>query len=329
MPVGRTNRRAFIAALGGAAAWPVVARAQQVPKLPTVGYLDMSSRSTGAAATAAFVQRLRELGWSEGRTVAIKVRWADGRSDRIAEIAAELVRLKVDLIVTSGGAVPAVKQATSDIPIVFAIAADPLGMGLVASLAHPGGNVTGLSIQAPDLAGKRIELFRQVAPNLRRLAIMGNAKHSASVFEMDEAHAAARTLGLEVAPAEIRHATDIEPAFERLRGQVDAYYLCSDALVNDNRYQIAALALTARLPTVSGFREYVEAGGMMSYGTDLLDLYRRAAELVDKILKGAKPADIPVEQPTRFDLVLNLRTAKMLGLKISTQLLARADEVIE
>jgi putative ABC transport system substrate-binding protein len=323
------RRREFIAALGGAAGWPFVARAQQVRKLPTVGYLDMSSRSTGAAATAVFLQRLRELGWREGRTVAIEFRWADGHGERIPEIAAEFVRLKVDLIVTSGGAVPAVKKATSDIPIVFAIATEPLRMGLVASLARPGGNVTGLSIQASELASKRIELFRQAVPSLRRLAIMGNAGYAASVFEMDEAYAAVRRLGLEVAPAEIRRAADIEPAFERLRSRADALYLCSDALVNDNRNKIATSALAAHLPTVSGFREYVEAGGMMSYGTDLPDLYRRAAELVDKILRGARPADIPVEQPTKFDLVINMKTAKALGLNVPFGLLNAADEVIE
>ena len=267
--------------------------ARQAGKLPTIGYLDMRSRSTGAAATAVFVQRLRELGWSEGRTVAIEFRWAEGRSERVAEIAAEFVRLKVDLIVTSGSAVPAAKQATTVIPIVFAIAADPVGMGFVASLARPGGNVTGLSIQAPDLAGKRLELLRQVVPGLRRLAIIGNVGQPASVLEMDETQAAARTLGFEVATSEIRRAADIEPAFEALSGRADALYVCTDALANDNRHRIATLALAARLPTTSGFREYVEAGGMMSYGPNLPPLYRRAAELVDKTsmrLGVAQPA---------------------------------------
>ena len=324
------KRRAFITLLGGAAAgWPLSARAQQAGKLPTIGYLDMSSRSTGALATAVFVQRLRELGWSDGRTVAIEFRWAEGRSERIAEIAAEFVRVKVDLIVTSGAAVPAVKQVTTVIPIVFAIAADPVGMGLVASLARPGGNVTGLSIQTPDLAGKRLELLRQVVPALRRLTIMGNVGHPASVFEMDEAQAAARALALDVARSEIRSAADIEPAFAALGGSADALYVCSDALTNDNRHRIAGLALVAHLPTMFGQWEYVEAGGLMSFGTNSLDLYRRAADYVDKILRGAKPGDIPVEQPTKFDLVVNLITARALGLTIPDSFLWRVDKVIE
>ena len=252
------------------------------------------------------MQRLRELGWIEGRTVAIEYRWAEGRSERFAEIAAEFVRLKVDVIVTSGTAVLAAKQATSVIPIVFAVAGDPVGTGLVASLARPGGNVTGLSIQATDLAGKRLELLREVVPGLRRLAIMANVGNPAAVLEMGEVQATARTLGLEVATFEIRRAEDIAPAFEALKGRADALYVCADPLVNTNRIRINTLALGARLPTMYGFREYVEAGGLMSYGPNFPDLFRRAADFVDKILRGAKPADIPVEQPTKFDLVINL-----------------------
>jgi putative ABC transport system substrate-binding protein len=278
---------------------------------------------------AAFLQRLGELGWNDGRTVAIEYRWAEGRSERYAEFAAELVRLKVDVIVTSGIAVPAAKLATTEIPIVFVIAADPVGSGLVASLARPGGNVTGLSLQAPDLAGKRLELLRQIVPGLRRLAIMGNVGYRASVTEMGDAQAAARTLGLDIATSEIRSAADIEPAFESLRGRADALYVCSDALVNVNQNRIAGLALTARLPTVSGYRDYVQSGGLMSYGPNIPDLCRRAANLVDKILRGAKPADIPVEQPTKFDLFVNLATAKALGITVPRMLLARADELIE
>ena len=279
---------------------------------------------------AAFVQRLRELGWIEGRTVAIEYRWAEGRSERFAEIAAEFVRLKVDVIVTSGtAAVVAAKQATSVIPIVFAAAGDPVGTGLVASLARPGGNVTGLSIQQTDLAGKRLELLREVVPGLRRLAIMANVGNPAAVLEMGEVQAAARTLGLEVATLEIRRAEDIAPAFEALKGRADALYVCADPLVNTNRIRINTLALGARLPTMHGIREYVEAGGLMSYGPNFPDLFRRAADYVDKILRGAKPADIPVEQPTKFDLVINLTTAKALGLDVPPTLLARADEVIE
>ena len=279
------------------------------------GFLGSSTPSAQGQWTAAFVQRLRELGWIEGRTVAIEYRWAEGRSERFAEIAAEFVRLKVDVIVTSGtAAVLAAKQATSVIPIVFAVAGDPVGTGLVASLARPGGNVTGLSIQQTDLAGKRLELLREVVPGLRRLAILANVGNPAAVLEMGEVQAAARTLGLEVATFEIRRAEDIAPAFEALKGRADALYVCADPLVITNRIRINTLALGARLPTMHGVREYVEAGGLMSYGPNFPDLFRRAADYVDKILRGAKPADLPVEQPTKFDLVINLTTAKALGL---------------
>jgi len=275
------------------------------------------------------LRRLADLGWSEGRTVTIEYRWAEGRDDRVAEFAAEFVRLKVDVIVTSGDAVPAIKQVTTAIPIVFAIASYPVATGLVASLARPGGNVTGLTMQVADLAGKRIELLRQVLPDLRRLAIMGNTGYSASVMEMGEAQSAGRMLGLEVATSEIRCAENIERAFEVFKARANAVYVCSDTLVTNNRIQIASLALGARLPTTSGFESFVTAGGLMSYGTSVPAQYRRAAELVDKILRGAKPADIPVERPTTFDLVINLVTAKTLGLPVPRMLLARADKVIE
>ena len=325
------RRREFITLLGGAAAaWPLAARAQQPGKLPTIGFLGAATPAAWGQWVAAFVQRLRELGWIEGRTVAIEYRWAEGRSERYAEIAAEFVRLKVDVIVTQAtAAVLAAKQATSVIPIVFAVAADPVGSGLVASLARPGGNVTGLSIQATDLAGKRLELLREVVPGLRRLAIMANVGDPGAVLEMGEVQAAARTLGLEVATFEIRRAEDIAPAFEALKGRAEALYVCADPLVITNRIRINTLALGARLPTMYGFREYVEAGGLMSYGPNFPDLFRRAADYVDKILRGAKPADLPVEQPTKFDLVINLTTAKALGLTVPPTLLARADEVIE
>jgi putative tryptophan/tyrosine transport system substrate-binding protein len=276
------------------------------------------------------VQRLRELGWIEGRTIAIEYRWAEGRSERAAEIAAELVRLKVDVIVTSGTAtVVAVKQATSVIPVVFASVGDPVGTGLIASLARPGGNVTGLSNQTNDLGSKRLELLREVVPDLRRLAIIANVGNPAAVLEMVEVQAAARTLGLEVATFEIRRAEDIAPAFQALNEHADVLYVVFEPLVNTNRVRINTLALGARLPTVSGFREFVDAGGLMSYGPNNADLFRRAADYVDKILRGAKPADLPVEQPTKFDLVVNLTIAKILGLNVPPTLLARADQVIE
>jgi putative tryptophan/tyrosine transport system substrate-binding protein len=324
------RRREFISLLGGAAAaWPLAARAQQPAKLPTIGVLGVATASAWSDWVSSFVQRLRELGWIEGRTVAIEYRWAGGRSERFAEIAAEFVRLKVDIIVTAGGAVVAAKAATTVTPIVFAVASDPLGSGLVASLARPGGNVTGLSVQVPDVAGKRVELLRELVPSFRTLAIMANVGYPAAVLEMGEIQAAARTLGLEVTVVEIRRAEDIASAFEALKSRAEVLYVCIDPLTDTNRIRINALALGARLPTISGFREDLEAGGLIFYGPNVSDLFRRAAEYVDKILRGAKPGDIPVEQPTKFDLVVNLTTAKALGLKIPESFLLRANEVIE
>jgi ABC-type uncharacterized transport system substrate-binding protein len=324
------KRREFITLLGGAVTWPLAARAQQSPKLPTIGYMGASTPSTEGQRAAAFVKRLQELGWIEGRTIAIEVRWAEGRNERFAEIAAEFVHLKVDVIVTAGtAAVASAKRETSLIPIVFAVAGDPVGTGLVASLARPGGNVTGLSLQTTDLVGKRLELLREVVPRLSRLAIMGNVSTALAVLEMREAQATARTLGLEVATSEIRRAEDIAPAFDALKGSVDALYVVADPLVTTNRLRINILALGARLPTMHGQRDNVEAGGLASYGANFPDLHRRAADYVDKILRGNRPGDLPVEQPTKFDLVINLITAKALGLEVPPTLLARADEVIE
>ena len=279
--------------------------------------------------TAAFVQRLRELGWIEGRTVAIEYRWAEGRGERIAEVAAEFIGLKVDVVVTTGTAVPAFKQATSTIPIVFAIANDPIGSGLVGSFSRPGGNVTGLSILAADLGGKRLEILREVVPGLRRLATLGNVANLVTASEMGQVQEAARTLDLEIVKSEIRRAEDIAPAVEALNGRADALYIQSDPLMNTNRTRISILALGARLPTLSGIRDYVEAGTLMSYGPNFADMFRRTGDYVDKILHGAKPADLPVQQPTKFDLVVNQTTAKVLGLKLPESFLLRADEVIE
>jgi ABC-type uncharacterized transport system substrate-binding protein len=319
----------FFTLLGGAAvAWPMVAGAQQASKLPTIGLLGTDA-SAWTPWTAAFVERLRALGWVEGRTVAIEYRWSEARRERESEIAAEFVRLKVDVIVTAGRAVTTVKQATADIPIVFAITNDPVGSGLVASLGRPGGNITGLSTQSPDLAGKRLELLREVAPVLRRLAIMANVSFPDAAVEMNDVEAAARALGLEVTRLEIRQAEDIAPVSMVLKAQMDAFYVVGDPLVNANRTQVIALALTAGLPTVLSNRAYVQVGGLMSYGPNYADQFRRAAEFVDKILRGTKPGDMPVEQPTKFELVINLKTAKALGLQIPPMLLARADEVIE
>jgi len=325
------RRRKFITLIGGAAAtWPLAARAQQPGKLPTIGFLGQSTRSATSEWTNAFVQRLRELGWIDGRNVAIEYRWGEGRNERFAEIAAEFVRLKVDLIVAPGTpAAIAAKQATSTIPIVFVGAGDPVATGLVASLARPGGNVTGLALQTPDTSAKRLELLREVVPNLRRLAIMGNVGNPGPVLEMGEAKAAASKLGLEVIISEIRRAEDIAPVFDALSSRAQALYVAGDPLVTTNRIRINTLALGARLPTLYSSREYVEVVGLMSYGPNFPDLFRRAAELVDKILHGTKPGDIPIEQPTKFELVLNLTTAKALGLTISESFLLRADEVIE
>jgi putative tryptophan/tyrosine transport system substrate-binding protein len=306
-----------------------VARAQQRGKLPTIGFLGPASASAMRPWIDAFVARLRELGWVEGRTVAIEVRWAEGHGERFAEVAAEFIRLKVDVIVTTGTAVPILKQATSVIPIVFAISNDPLGSGIVASLSKPGGNATGLSQLATDLAGKRLELLREMLPSLSRVAALGNAGNPTTAPEMLEVQIAARTLGFQIVTSEIRSAEEIPAVIGTLKDRADALYLQSDPLMNTNRIQINTLALNARLPTFSGIRDYVEAGGLMSYGPNFPDLFRRAAEFVDKILRGAKPADLPVEQPTRFDLVVNLKTAKALGLTVPPTLLARADEVIE
>jgi putative ABC transport system substrate-binding protein len=325
------RRRHFLGLLVGAmAVSPHTARAQQPGRIPMAGFLGAGSPSSHGKWAATFVQRLRELNWIEGRTVTIEYRWAEGRPERAAEIAAEFVRLKVDVIVVSGTAlIIAAKQATSVIPIVFAAAGDPVGTGLVPSLARPGGNVTGLSIQATDVSGKRLELIREVVPGLRRLGLVGNVSSPIAVLEMREVEAAARTLGLEIALAEVRRADDVVSALEGLKGRADALYVANDPLIDANRTRILTLALTARLPTIYGNREHVDAGGLMSYGPNFPDLFRRAGDYVDKILRGAKPAELPVEQPTKFDLVINLTTAKALGLKIPETFLLRANEVLE
>jgi putative ABC transport system substrate-binding protein len=332
MHIHQWKRREFIALLSGAAAaWPLTARAQrQTAKLPTIGYLGPTSPENKGRNTAAFLQRLRELGWSEDHTVIIEHRWAEGRPERVAEIAAEFVRRNVDIIVTtSSNDSLAMKRATSVIPIVFAVSGDPVGIGLIGSLARPGGNLTGLSIQQTESAGKRIELLREVLPGLRRLGILGNPESPNVVLELPEVQTAARARGLDIVSSEIRRTADVAPAFEWLKAGADALYVVTDPLVSTNRVRINTLALGARLPTIYGFRELVESGGLMCYGPYFPSLYRRTAEFVDKILRGTKPSDIPVEQPTKFELVINLTTAKALGLTIPESLLLRADEVIE
>jgi putative ABC transport system substrate-binding protein len=327
------GRRRFIALIGGAAAscasWPMTVRAQPSKK-PTVGFLGASTPAAAGQWIAAFAQRLRELGWIAGRTVAIEYRWAEGRNERMAEIAAEFVRDKADVIVAQGTpAALAAKDATTAIPIVFALPGDPVGIGLVASLARPGGNVTGFSSQTAELGGKRLDLLREIVPGLRRLAIMANVGNAANVLDMHEVQAAARAGGLDVASFDIRRTEDIAAAFATFKGTVDALYVPPDALMNTNRIRINTLALVARLPTMYGARENVEAAGLISYGPSFTDLFRRAGDYVDKILRGAKPVDLPVQQPTKFELVVNLITATALGLDVPATLLARADEVIE
>ena len=323
------GRRKFLATLGGAvAAWPLAARAQQ-PAMPTVGFLGSGTPITAGAWVVAFAQRLRELGWIEDRTIKIDLRWAEGRNDRSAEIVADFVRLKVDVIVTYGSEhIQIAKEATSTIPIV-ALMGDPVGSGLVASLAHPGGNLTGLSGQNADLNGKRFELLHEIVPNLRRLAVLFNGNNLAYRLESDIVRAAAIPLGLEVLAAEIRSGDDIAPTFAAIATNADALLVVGEPLTFTYRSQISALALAARLPTTYYTRGYVEAGGLMSYGPNFPALFRRMADYVNKILRGTKPEDLPVEQPTRYDLIVNLTTAKALGLKIPESFLLRADEVIE
>ncbi len=323
------RRRNFIQGIAASTAWSFTARAQQVHKVPIIGLMGAASLSVMGPWINALVQRLRELGWIDGQTITIEYRWAEGKVDRYISIAAEFVQLNVDVIVTSATPpILAAKKATSTIPIVFAAAGDPVGNGLVASLARPGGNVTGLSIENPDLAGKQLELLREVVPNIRYLGILTVADSPIAVSVNRELQAAARVIGIEVAVFELRRAEDIPSAFESFKDR-DALYVFNDPLINTNRIRINTLALTARLPTIYAQRDYVDVGALMSYGPDFPALWRRTAEYVDKILRGARPADIPVEQPTKFNLVVNLTTAMALGLTIPGTVLARADAVIE
>ena len=325
------KRREFITLLGGAAAaWPAAARAQQTERVRRLGFLGAATSSVGAPWLSALVQRLGELGWVEGRNLQIDVRWAEGRNDRAAETAVEFARADLDLIVTwATGPALAAKRATSTVPIVFALATDPVGSGLVVSLARPAGNATGLSAFNLDLVGKRVELLREVVPNLRRLAVLGNTGVADTALELREVIKTAETLGLDTDALEIKLSSDIAPALDAIKSQPQALFVVGDPLTFTNRVQIGNWALKQRLPTTYAIREFVTAGGLMSYGTNFPSLFRRAAELSDRNLRGASPADIPVEQPTKFDLVINLKTAKALGLEVPPTLLARADEVIE
>ncbi len=323
------KRREFITLLGGlAATWPLAARAQQAGKTYKIGYLNAGSEPLG---TKSLFDALSELGWIEGKNVAFERRWAENRLDRLTELAADLVRLNVNVIVAFGTLAPlAAKAATPTIPIVMADAGDPLGSGLVASLAHPGGNVTGMSLMVPDIAGKRLELLKELLPQLDRVAVLWNGTNPYSTLVFKETQVAGRTLGTEVQSLEVRGPGDFDGAFAAARQQHPAALITvEDPLTITYRKRIADFAVAEQLPSLYGLRNYVEVGGLICYGANLDDLHRRAAGYVDKILKGATPANLPVQQPVQFDLVINLKTAKALGLEIPPALLARADEVIE
>jgi putative tryptophan/tyrosine transport system substrate-binding protein len=324
------RRREFITVLGGAVlTWPLAVRAQPTA-MAAIGFLGPTNPSVATTRIKAFEERLRRLGWTKDANLRIDFRWAEGRTERFAELAAELVRSNVRVIVTWGTETAiAVKQATSAIPIVFTIVADPVGSGLVASLSRPGGNATGLSTQHTDAVGKRIDLLREMIPSLRKVAILVNVLNHGSLQELREARQIAPASGIEIDEVEIRGDRDIPLALGELKKSAQALFVSSDALLNANREQISAFALGRRLPTIYGYRDGAAAGGLISFGPNYEDLFRRAADFVDKILRGSSPADIPVEQPTKFELVINLKTAKALGLDVPAALLVRADELIE
>jgi len=313
---------------GAAAAWPLAA-AGQPAKLPVVGFLVAGTQGSHGAWVAAFTKRMSELGWSDGRNVTIDYRWAAGDNQRMEEFAAEFVQRKVDVIVSSANGVNIARRATSSIPIVFAAFSDPVASGLAESLARPGGNVTGLTVQPSDLASKRVGLLREIIPNLRQLSALTNVASSGFLQEANGIRAAAAALNIEAKIFELRTADDIWPALAAMKGRTDALYVLSEPLVNAHKAQILETVTVAKIPTIFGFREFVDAGGLMSYGPNFSDLFRRAADFTDKILRGAKPADMPVQQPVKFDLILNLKAAKAIGLNIPESFLLLADEVIE
>jgi putative ABC transport system substrate-binding protein len=323
------KRREFITRLGGAATvWPLAAWTQQTGKLPLIAIVG-DDATVWKPWTEAFVDRLRELGWIEGRNIGVEYRWSEGRAEPLAAIAAEFVQKKIDVIVTYGGAVMTLKQAAPSIPIVFAIAVDPVGIGLVPNLSRPGGNVTGMSIQSTDLAGKRLELFREVVPAMHRLAIMFDAAYPAAVLGNRAVREAAHSLGVDALSHEIWRAEDIRPAFDAVKAQADSLYVVENALTSSTSEQITALALDMKLPTMFNIGTAVQVGALLAYGPNFPAMFRRAANGVDKILHGTKAGDIPVEQPIKFDLTINLKTAKVLGLSVPDKMLALADEVIE
>src|SRR5499427_4565352 len=312
---------------------PLVAGAQQAGKVPRIGFLSLTSPSDRPALLAAFRQGLRELGWVEGQNVAIDYRYAEDRVDRLPDLAAELVQLKVDLIIASAGTqvATAAKKATETIPIVMIAVRDPVGTGLVASLARPGGNVTGVSGSAGlEWVAKQLELLKEAVPRIRRVAILSNPDNAYHQLAIREVTVAARSLGVQLQLLEARGPNEFDGAFAAMaKERVGALLVLSDAMFGYHQTRLVDLAARSRLPAAYSVREYVEAGGLMSYGPSILDSYRQAATYVDRILKGAKPAELPVEQPSKYELVINLKTAKVLGLTIQPSLLARADEIIQ
>lgn len=324
------RRRHFLTlVVGAAAARPIGSNAQQPAKRPVIGFLVAGTQSSHGAWVAAFTRRLSETGWVDGRNVTIEYRWAAGDVQRTKEYAAEFARRKVDLIVTSAYGVVAAKEATSTIPIVFAAYGDAVANGFAVSLSRPGGNVTGLSIQPTELSSKRLEFLREIIPGVRHLAALVNINYAGLKQEVAGIRAASTKMNIDIKFVEIEAASDIEPAMASLAGHIDALYVYSEPLTNANRAQIIAAAAAARIPTIFGFREFVDAGGLISYGPNFTDLFTRAAEFADRILRGARPAEMPIQQPVKFDLIINLKTAKTLGLNISESVLTRADEVIE
>jgi putative ABC transport system substrate-binding protein len=329
MRFDQLKRREFITLLGGAAAWPLAAHAQHQPGRYTIGYFSAGPTSPPEL-WSAFVEALRRLGLVEGANITFERRYAENRLDRLPELAAELVRLNVDVIVTVGTLAPlAAKQATTTIPIMLN-AGDPLGSGLVTSLARPGGNVTGMSLMAPDLGAKRLELLKEVLPRVFRAGILWNAANPYSALVFKETENAAPILGIQLQSIEVRGPNDIDTDLPvAIQQGIGALITVEDPLTFSHRKRIADFAASNQLPSIHGLREYVEVGGLMSYGTNQADLYRRAAGYIEKVLKGTKPVDLAIQQPTKFELVINLRTAKALGLDVPPSLLARADEVIE
>jgi putative tryptophan/tyrosine transport system substrate-binding protein len=301
---------------------------QQSPKQPVVGFLVAGTPASHGAWVAAFVRRLSELGWTDGRNVRIEYRWAAGDVVQTTKFAIEFVEQKVDVIVTSAFGVVAAKQATSTIPIVFAAFGDAVESGTVKSLAHPGGNLTGLTIQPGELSSKRLELLRDIIPNVHRLSALVNT-HVVASQEVVAIRTASTALNIDVNVLDVQTSDDIEAAMAKIVGQTDALYVYSEPLTNANKDKIIKAATAARIPTIFGFREFVAAGGLISYGPNFPDLFARAAEFTDKILRGAKPADLPVQQPVKYDLIINLKAAKAIELNISETVLTRADEVIE